>query len=256
MITTIVMPVSRRDFLKRIFAQFDMMTIKNEETNLLVYVDGDQELFQLARNFVMNSRFKEKLCVYRRKGLPSVNHIHSRRKRIAEIHKEIRTMIGQCDYIFLVEDDTLLPLNALEKLLKAYSQNPYAGFITGVQIGRWGFTVPGIWRVDNPYAVNKVSSLLPNTDNTFEEIDAAGFYCCLTKRDNYIKTEFDPFSTILGPDVSYGIELRKQGYKNYVDWSINTSHLTKRGEIKVQNTVLQQISFSLVDSDKWEQEVK
>ena len=253
--TTIVMPVSRPDFLHRVFAQLDMMSCKKEETNLLVYVDGDQILYQKAHNFVTNSKFNEKLCVYRRKGLPNVNHIPFRRKRIAAIHNEIKQIINFCDYVFLMEDDTLLPLNALEKLLKAYTIHPHAGFITGVQIGRWGMNVPGIWKVDNPYQVNKVESLLPDKDVMLKEIDAAGLYCCITKMDNYKKHNFEPFDTILGPDVGFGIALRKEGYKNYVDLSINTTHLTKRDPITPTNVTLQKITFTRIEDSKWEQEL-
>lgn len=249
------MPVSRRDFLKRIFAQLDMMKCNAEDTNLLVYVDGDQELFEIARRFVIGSRFREKLCVYRSKGLPSVNHLRSRRRRIGEIHNEIRSIVGSCDYIFLLEDDTLFPLNVLEKFLKHYTQNPYAGLITGVQIGRWGFTVPGIWKVDNPYNVQQINSMLPNEKSPFEEIDASGMFCLLTKRDNYVNAKFEPFDSILGPDVSFGLHLRREGFKNFVDWTINTSHLTKRGEIKVFGTELQKITFKKIEENRWEQEV-
>lgn len=255
MVTTITIPISRPDFLRRIFAQLDMMPCNTEQTNLLVYVDGDQQLFQTARNFVWHSKFKEKLCVYRRKGLPNVNHIHSRRKRIAEIHNELKAIIGICDYVLLLEDDTLFPLNTIEKLLKAYSDHPYAGLITGVQIGRWGFTVPGVWQVDNPYDVKRINSMLPNAEKPFEEIDAAGLYCCITKAEFYKKATFVPFDSILGPDVSYGIYLRQQGYKNFVDWSLNTSHLTKRGEVKISNVQLQKITFTKIEAERWSQEV-
>lgn len=261
MVVTIVIPISRPDFLKRIFAQLDSMPCDNGNTNLLCYVDGDEPLFEIARNFVVNSKFKDKLCVFRRKGLPNVNHIHSRRQRIADIHNEIKNIIGKCDYLLLLEDDTLIPLNTLDKFLKLSTIYPHAGLISGVQIGRWGFNVPGIWKVDNPYDVKKINSMLPPESNMnqsndrVEEIDAAGLYCCLTKPEFYKSCTFAPFESILGPDVFYGIYLRKQGYKNYVDWSIQTGHLTKQGDIKVYNTQLQQITFTKIDAEKWEQEV-
>lgn len=255
MVTTIVMPVSRPDFMRRIFAQLDMMECDAEKTNLLVYVDGDLQLYNDARTFVLHSRFHEKLCVYRRKGLPNVNHILSRRRRIAEIHNELKGIVGACDYLLLLEDDTLFPLNMLPRLHKLYSMVPHAGFITGVQIGRWGFIVPGIWQVDNPYDVQRINSMLPNKEKPFEEIDASGLYCMMTKPALYKSCDFKPFDSILGPDVSYGIHLRTQGYKNYVDWTLNTSHLTKRGEIKIGAVELQQITFKKIEPERWEQEV-
>jgi len=255
MVVTIVMPVSRPDFLKRIFAQLDMMECDAESTNLLCYVDGPVDLFAKTRDMVVQTKFHEKLCVYRKKGLPNISHLRQRRKRIADIHNEIKGMIGTCDFIFLIEDDTLFPTNTLKKLLHDYTLNPYAGFISGVQVGRWGFNVLGIWAVDNPYNVQKIESLLPKTE-ILQKIDAAGFFCCLTRRQTYLSCNLEPFDVILGPDVFYGIYARKQGLYNYVDWSISTSHLTKRGEIKMHNTTLQKITFSKIASEKWEQVVE
>lgn len=252
---TIVMPVSRPDYLRRIFAQLDMMPCNKEETNILVYVDGDHQLYQTARTFTEESKFKEKLCVYRRKGLPNVSHIKFRRMRIAEIHNEIRGILNSGDYVMLLEDDTLIPLNTMEKLLKAYSLHPHAGVISGVQIGRWGINTPGIWRADNPYNIQKIESVLPNQEVPFEEIDASGLYCCMTKLEHYKRINFEPFDSILGPDVSFGIALRKEGYKNYVDWTLNTSHLTKKGEIKVVLADLQKVIFRRLEAEKWEQEM-
>lgn len=251
------MPISRPDYLHRIFAQLDMMECDATQTNLLCYVDGDQVLLEKARRFVIESKFKEKLCIYRRKGAPSANHIRQRRQRIADIHNELKEIVGKCDYVFLMEDDTLFPLTTLKRLLFLYSQMPFAGLITGVQIGRWGYTVPGVWRVDNPYNVQRVNSMLPAVPpiDPFQEIDAAGLYCTLTKTEFYKSVDFKPFDSILGPDVTYGIELRKQGYRNYIDWNIHTSHLTKRGAINVSGTDLQQITFKRIEADKWEQEV-
>lgn len=253
MVVTIIMPVSRPDFLRRIMAQLDMMICDAASTNLLAYVDGDVDLFAKTRDMVVQSKFREKLCVYRRKGIPNVSHMKSRRQRIADIHNELKGIVNAADYIFLIEDDTLFPTNALEKLLKDYALNPYAGFITGVQIGRWGFTVPGIWRVDNPYEPKKIETCLPTQG--VEEIDAAGLFCCLTKFANYKNCTFAPFDTILGPDVTFGLSLRCQGFKNYVDWSISTSHLTKLGEIKMFQTPLQKITLTKFNDNQWKQDV-
>lgn len=248
---TIILPVSRPHYLRRIFAQLDMMPCDVNNTNLLVYVDGDMMLFNDTRNYVLQSKFIEKLCVYRKKGKPSVNHINSRRERIAKIHNEIKEIVGGCDYVFLLEDDTLIPLNTLDKLLKDYSVYPYAGFISGVQVGRWGMTACGLWKVDNPYNIQHIQSQLPPAVHNIQEIDAAGLYCCLAKREHYVTTEFTPFAPILGPDVSFGLALRQRGFKNYVDWSIQTAHLTKQGEIKVHNTTLQKVTFQKTEKETW-----
>lgn len=253
---TIVLLVSREFFLQRIFANLDFLECNAEETNLLVYVDGDWNIYEKARNLTQASKFKEKLCVYRRKGLPNVGSIRSRRKRIADIHTEVKEIIVNCEYIFLLEDDTLIPNNTLKMLLKDYADNPYAGFISGIELGRWGYTHIGAWRVDDIYDPKRItsipmkSSVSSDTLNDVEEVDAAGFFCCMVKKDNYLKTEMDPFEDILGPDVNFGIKLRQAGFKNFVDYGIRCRHLTKRGDINFQNSVIVQMEFTK-DGEKW-----
>lgn len=261
---TIILPVSRPDFLRRIFAQLDMMPCDATQTNLFVYVDGDQRLFEMARNLTVNSKFRQKLCVYRAKGMPDVASVRRRRQRIADIHNEIKKYVQKCEFVFLLEDDTLFPLNVFEKLRKSYIRKPHAGLISGVQLGRWGFTIPGLWRVDNPYDIKTIKSALPPfvpTDeiltkqpDLFEQIDASGFYCMFTPWELYQSISHQPFSDFLGPDVYYGIELRKLGYNNYVDWTINTGHLTKKGEIKVHDTIIEQATLTRAGTS-WELEV-
>ncbi len=245
---TIVILVSRTDYLKRIFAQLDFLDCNNEETNLLCYVDGDQTIYQHARNLTVNSKFGQRLCIYRSKGLAGTSSFWRRRRRIAQVHNEIKAHIVNCDYIFLLEDDTLFPTNTLKSLLKSYSERPFAGFISGLQIGRWGFPSIGAWKFDDIYDPKRINSIEKGAG--IEEVDAAGLYCCLVRKENYLKNDFQPFGEILGPDVSFGINLRKQGLQNYVDHAIKCSHLTKKGEIKFDNTDIVQVQFDKDESVK------
>jgi GT2 family glycosyltransferase len=176
-----------------------------------------------------------------------------RRQRIADMHNEMKKFINKCDYVFLVEDDTLLPKDALTKLLQGFEKYPDAGFISGVQVGRWGIRLCGIWKVDNAIDPEIIESELPQEG--IQEIDAAGFYCCLVKKNNYIEHNFEPYQKILGPDFNFGLYLRKKGLKNYVDWSINTTHVTKKEILTVENTDIQKIVF-FRDSGQWGQTVK
>lgn len=249
---TIVIPISRKHFLRRLFARLDILECP-PDTNLLCYVDGDLELYGIARNFVLNSKFKERLCIYRKRGQAGTSSVKTRRQRIADVHNEIKGLIKECDYIFIIEDDTIVPTDALTKLLNGYSIHPYAGFISGLELGRWGFTHIGAWKVDDIYNIHKIESI--KSGSGIEEIDAAGFYCCLVKRDNYINHFFKPFLEILGPDVNFGIEMRRQGLKNYVDHSIHCAHLNLKGDITFQNSSIVQITFTKNESAKfgWDQ---
>ena len=250
MVITIVIPCSRPDYLKRIFAQLDMMPCDREKVNILVFVDGNQQLFEIARNLTVNSKFNERLCVYRHKGVPSVGSVKRHRQRIADVHNDIKPLIKDCDYIFLLEDDTLPPLNTLEVLVKNYSEYPFAGFISAVEIGRWGYEMIGGWCANDVYNPEEITSIARGEG--IVTVDAAGLYCCLIKRDHYMKHFFKPFQDILGPDVDFGLELRKQGYFNYVNHDLKCKHLTKRGEINFQNAEIVQVQVKKLDHE-WSQ---
>jgi len=252
---TIVLPISRPDFLNQIFTYLELLDCDKERTNLLCYVDGPLELFQKARNYTVNSKFKERLCVYRRKGITSVSSVHRRRQRIADIHNEIKTLINKTDYIFLTEDDTLVPMDTLKKMYHLALIKKYIGFISGVEVGRWGFKHIGAWVVDNIYNINQITSIKQGKE--IEKVDAAGLFCCLTTKENYMKNVFKPFDSILGPDVDFGINLRKQGLINYIDHSIQCQHLTKKESITVANSKIIRVQFNKDESEQfgWKQTV-
>lgn len=257
--TTIILPVSRAEHLDAIFARLEMLKCDRTKTNLLVIVDGDVNLFVKARNYVEMSKFHERLCI-QFKSKHAFRHFDymARRLRISDIHNELKQYIKDCDYVFGLEDDTIIPLDALERLKKIYSVFPYAGFVQGVQLGRWGIPHIGAWKVDDIYNPTKVSSMIPkkpsiHDKNIVQEIDAGGFYCFLTKRDNYVKHDFKPFDgNGLGPDVDFGIELRRGGALNYIDWGLTTVHKTKTEDLSLLTTEPRIVTF-MKKENRWRQ---
>jgi hypothetical protein len=247
---TIFMPVSRDQYLDTIFARLEMLDCNKEETNLLVIVDGDEKLFVKARNFVEMSKFNERLCIqfksnHKIKQFDTLN----RRRRIADVHNLSKDYINDCEFIFGIEDDTIFPLNTLTRLIKDYSIYPHAGFIQGVQLGRWGIAHVGAWKVDDIYNIKLIESI--SVGSNLKEIDAGGFYCYLTRKKEYLAHNYDVFdNNILGPDFNYGVELRQIGFINYIDWSIQTTHKTKKGDITLLNSEVR-IAVFRKNGSKW-----
>lgn len=251
MITTIFLPVSRSDHLDLIFTLLELLECKKENTNLFVMVDGDTDLYTATRNYVNNSKFAQKLCVeYKGKGLVSNHNINHRRHRIADIHNEAKKYMWESDFVFGIEDDTTFKANALKKLHKEFALRPNAGMIEGVELGRWQEPYVGAWRADDVYEPSIITSAKPSAG--VDEIDAGGFYCYLTRFDNFMKHEYRPFGTnTLGPDVNYGLWLRQQGHMNYIDWDVRCNHHTKDGIISLENSVPVHMKLHL-KSKVWE----
>lgn len=237
MVTTVILPISRPDYLRQIFTRYDLMNFDAEQTNLITFVDGSVDLFDKARNFTLNSRFRKRECFYRRKGIPSTGNIWKTRERISAIHNELKELIGETDFVFLTEDDTLLPINTLPTLLANYQDQMPCGLVSGVQLGRHGFQSLGAWEVNDVYEPTQVTSA--SLSYGVEPIDAAGFYCCLTATSLYKAHTFKPFDTALGPDVEFGLSLRQRGLLNYVNYDLRCSHLTKKGVIDFTQPIMQ-----------------
>lgn len=250
---TIFLPVSRQQYLHQVFSALELLECDKDKTNLLVVVDGDAPLFVEARNFCENSKFGQRLAVqFDSKHNKRHYDILGRRMRIADIHNFAKDQIGECDYVFGVEDDTVIQPSSLKKLIRDYVEHPFAGYISGVQLGRWGIPYVGAWMVDDVYEPKRITSDVPKQGLT--EVDAAGFYCYLTKRETFVGHDYKPFENNgLGPDVDFGIELRRQGLINYIDWSIQTTHLSKDKRINLFNTEPMVIEFTKNQQGRWRQ---
>lgn len=252
---TIFIPVSREEHLDRLFASLEVLECNKEQTSLMIYVDGDKALFSRSRVLTDASKFASRRCIHRGSGgrvIPFA--MMERRRRISDIKNESKDLIDPCTYVFCIEDDTIVPPYALDSLLVAYTAYPYAGFVEGVELGRWGVPYVGAWRADDVYEPSELTSCMPGRG--IETIDAGGFYCYLTKYQHYMMAEYKPFgNNDLGPDVEWGLYLRQQGFSNYIDWNVTCEHKQRGGSsVSPLSTEPQQIVLHRFGKT-WKQEI-
>jgi hypothetical protein len=146
-----------------------------------------------------------------------------------------------------IEDDTIVPPQALNMLLQDFRENPYAGFIEGVELGRWNDTYVGAWMADDIYEPTVIKTIMPPEDratNYLQHIDAGGFFCFMAKRETYVDHNFDTFQNNgMGPDAEFGISLRQQGYSNFIDWRIQCIHKNGDEDISMHTHIPIQVGF-------------
>jgi hypothetical protein len=226
--TTILLLVSREDFLQRVLTSLELLECNRHKTNILCIVDGPPELYVKTRNLVADMKYKERLTVMTNQGKAPRLDIPTRRERIANAHNQARELIAhEHGYVFSVEDDTIVPRLALQRLLAVAADNRAFGMAEGVELGRWGVPYVGGWTVNDIYDVKTITSVdLKPIDAGYEEIDAGGLYCALIRADLYKQHEFHSENG-LGPDVNFGIELRQLGFQNYIHWGVHCKHYNK-----------------------------
>lgn len=223
---TTVLPVSRTLYLDRVLDSLVNQTHKPQ--NLIVIFDGKDNDYLDVRNKIVQLKFDNILCIKSNNGRVAFN-IAERRIHIANIHNQAKELIGDADLVFSVEDDGILPLDALARLIKNVNEYDNVGMITGVELGRWGVPYVGAWNVDDIFNVSKTTSLENHAPSEMiQEIDACGLYCALIRADKYKEHTFFT-NNGLGPDVNLGVFLRQQGFKNYINWAVPVTHLTTKG---------------------------
>lgn len=227
--TTIVLLVSRQEFLERVCSRIELLNCNSSETNILCVVDGDAALYVKARNTINGMKFAQRLTVpLDVPGSTQRFNIGTRRARISAAHNQARSLISSSTkYVFSVEDDTLVPNTALETLTQVAIRHRAFGAAVGVELGRWGVPYVGAWNADDVYEPTKIVSV----ENKFtvdsapdQNIDASGLYCTLIRADLYRDHNFTS-SNGLGPDINLGLELRRLGYENFISWDVGCVHL-------------------------------
>ena len=223
--TTILLLVSRDDYLQRVLTSLELLECNRHFTNILCIVDGPPELYVKTRNLVSDMKYKDRLTVMTNQGKAPRLDIPGRRQRIANAHNQARELIAhEHGYVFSVEDDTIVPKLALKRLLDVAGSHRAFGMAEGVELGRWGVPYVGAWKADDIYDVKQLKSVeYKERTEGVEEIDAGGLYCALIRADLYKQHEFHSENG-LGPDVNLGIELRQLGFQNYIHWGIHCKH--------------------------------
>lgn len=256
--TTIILPVSRAEYLQEIFASLEFLECDSKQTNLLVIVDGKPDLFVKVRDFVQASKFNEKLCV-QFSSPHTLRHYDTlaRRLRISDIHNQLKQYIKNAEYIFGIEDDTIIPTNALKRLHNLFLEYPYAGLVQGITLGRHGITHVGAWRADDVYNPMRVESLsVTKESHGVREMDGGGLYCFMSRAEVYMGHTFAPFdNNNLGPDINYTFDLRRQGFKNYTDLDLRCVHKDKKKSLSLNTTPAVQVIFTKQPNGQWRQQV-
>lgn len=200
-------------------------------TNLAIIVDCDEAyIANTIKKFAEERGYRSFHVKINENWHPNEVRLSVRRMRVADIHNQSKDLIAMTDgeYIIGLEDDTVFDrLESFDRLLDPLRTMPEnnipIGFVEGVQMGRWGANMVGAWQFDNVNKPTEVKTLLPAEG--YQEITGGGWYGYATPRHLYLNCEYYTSSAEpWGPDVNYGVWLRRQGFTCLVDWSTVFGH--------------------------------
>jgi hypothetical protein len=256
-----VVPLSRKWTVELQAKQIAAMhRFTDVDIELLVWIDNEE----INNDFVVDKFEKHELpfaYTVRNTGnrAPHEVRLFHRRDRIrdslTQLQQHIRERGRKYDLMFMVEDDTIIQQDALYRLLMDYKelteQNVKVGLIEGVQVGRHGIRMIGAWRMDDLENPTKMSTIPLNSGSLFEKIDGGGLYCFITPMELFLAHTFYWAGECFSVDVTYGIELRKKGYTNIIDWSVITGHTDQNGNVLYPNDNVTVAAYEKQADGEW-----
>lgn len=274
---SIICPFSRAWMVDRWFENLLELNVPFSEVGLFIYVDNNRDdlfnkvLTWCAKLAVMSKMYHAgnkvkhdmekigsiKIYYSGREPLRDEKGYLERRERIAAIHDDIKKYVFS-KYIFGLEDDTLIPRTAFYKLYNHLLEIPNVGFVTGTEVGRWGFEYIGAWQVNEEDEFGKVIdiSTVKFKETGVRDVDAAGMYCFITRLGFYKNHNFLSYKAhdFYGPDVAFCLFIRKKGHRVILDYDVQCEHY------KDANTVLRPTDEEVCEvrfrkSNNWNSEI-
>lgn len=240
---------------------FDKLEFDRKQMQVVFLIDSDmdsdQHMYFKLLNYARDGKFASyEVFLTGKPARQTYDHAtEPRRIRIAQIKEMSKQLIGNSQYVFGLEDDTLCPPDTLKKLVRFMDAVHEAALIEGAEVNRWGFKVMGAWKVDNVQQPTKIATM-PYKPTGYDEIDGAGMYCYLTRTKLYKDAHYHNEQSPFGVDVNYGFDLRKAGWKCFIDWSIKCEHYYLKGlvdkpRVLVPDETVAVAEWELTDG-KWE----
>lgn len=224
---TLFVPFTRRWALPRFLLNLTYLKLDWAHTEVVFFNDTmDAELQAQLQSWlegfkpILNGAY---LYQSDRPPLGEFDLVADRRARIIDVKRRSVELIGDSQYVFCLEDDTIAPPDAFSRLLEGF-QDKSVGLVSGIQVGRWKYRIIGGWLVE-PLLDPTTVQTVPFAGTGLQAVDGTGWYCYLTRTELYKAMDYHADAECLGPDVCYGLDLRRAGHVVLLNWDVKCAHL-------------------------------
>lgn len=229
---TLFMPITRAWRVAEIAKMLNTLDQTGYKVEAVFCIDTTE----ITDHYVRNAMEKHELVMpytILHTGRPPVTEVRmsARRDRIRDMLKFAVPQLPDNDYVFMVEDDTEIKPSAMRDLISDHAHLETAGikvgFVEGVQVGRHGFRMIGAWRWDDLNDPQVIETVPYEKHQIYSKIDGGGLYCFVTRTALLKAHDWAWYSEPQGIDAMYGVELRRQGYQNFISWPVRTGHMQR-----------------------------
>lgn len=222
---TVAVPFTRAWAVEPFFAALDAADV-GKDSAILVYVDSDEAALAEAVRPHLEGWRTAVLHVSGWEPPEDFARGAVRHKRHAAMRLALRGLLPKAGMLLMLEDDTIVPPDILARLTHVLRG---ADIATGVQVGRWGARVNGLWsattRQDGRTVFRSVKG------KGVGRVDACGLYALLAEASVYRALDFRTWYEDAGQDVSVTLKASRAGVRIGVDFECGCGHQTPNGII-------------------------
>lgn len=201
------------DGLKNLtYKNFDVLFVDNSQNE-----DYAKKIRESGYEVVRNPSSKEKI----------INIVENRNKIIQ------RAIEKKYDYLFFVDTDVLLPVDAIQKLLSVKQPIASGVYLGGLPIQGETRIAPVLFDFSDKKDYVKIIPLNDVMEEIIFGIAACGFGCCLIEREvlEKVKLRYNE-QTKSGEDVLFCADARKNfGYPTFVNTAVKCTHMVLGGDL-------------------------
>jgi hypothetical protein len=223
---TIFLPISRPWVLDMWETNLRQLKFPHAECEVIIAVDtNDQEFFKLVEQSAGRVEgtkpfYDLQVLMSGREALADDALILARRQRVIDIWNFSKEYFRDTTILFSLEDDTLCPNTAFNKLIKMIK--PGVGFASGVQAHRLMNNPLGAWLI-----TKEEVKTIPYLESSIQEVDGSGIFCFATPTKLIKKIDFRQGDAPFGPDVCLVQDIKKKKLRALVDFDVKCPHILK-----------------------------
>lgn len=225
--------ISQDRTLDLYFDGIEKIDMPREKMHYIVIIDSKNEkILEYVKNRVKDYKFlTTKIYFTNEQDKYEETNFRTRAERIT---RNLKYALNEADkfnnrtpYIFMIEDDTLVPKNAFKKLWAMIKKDEKIAYVSGIETSKCGDRHLGCCYLHTDESGDITHRVLPKPKKTgVESFDGGGWYCWIGRVDIIKKMSYNIIDDgrYLGPDTLMVYELKQKGYKALFDWSIACQH--------------------------------
>lgn len=240
-IDSFVVVISRKYPLEKCLKAIDDAIVPRKDLFLLLYLDTtDRSIIDYCEKWLslQKDRWFSKEIMITNTDPIDVKRIEDYKYKWDRIINNLKEIIIHTDFsdiVFMVEDDTIIPRDAFRKLYRRIKKNEEIGCIQGVEAMRkaGGNGCCGSWKL-NFCKKGKLKTKigLRAKEKGIEEIDGGGYYCWAFRQKAIKQIELRYLlEGWCGPDVMTWYDIKQNGWKTLIDWSVWCNHIEDNGKV-------------------------